>query len=493
MQEQVVLVLEVGVDRAHGQPGPLDHVRDRGAVIALLGEDLDGGADDPVTDLPFGGGSETRHAGDSKRNGCSLHRIATSSVPQALGLDKENGHSLWCRGLDEPPTGTPCRPSERPGSRVRFLGTLRLSPPPGGRHPRHRPGPRLGAARLHDLRCAERRRLAGQQLRIGRRRRTPRPGVRGRGELRHRPLPLHDARAPTPARPSSRPRSRTALAGVTTPPGGQRASSAMPRPATPGSSARPATPPTPSSSSNMTDEAVGRLRRRRSGPSIATAGRLHVPADRLRADHPGLRRAVREGPPARRGRVAADRGPRPHLRLRLDRRGRHAAPGRRPGHPVEPRPHLRRRPAGRDEHLRAQHRDDARAGPGHRLLAVHRLPVPRGARAAAGPSRRPSSAPWRPPARPSPSPGSRSRSACRGCCSSSRPAIRSIGIAGALVVLSSVVYALTFLPAVLGMLGHRVNALVDPRAARPVPALGGRPTQAERRADVALGARRPLR
>jgi putative drug exporter of the RND superfamily len=39
------------------------------------------------------------------------------------------------------------------------------------------------------------------------------------------------------------------------------------------------------------------------------------------------------------------------------------------------------------------------------------------------------------------------------------PAMRSIGIAGALVVLCSVVYALTFLPAVLGMLGHRVNAL----------------------------------
>ncbi len=39
------------------------------------------------------------------------------------------------------------------------------------------------------------------------------------------------------------------------------------------------------------------------------------------------------------------------------------------------------------------------------------------------------------------------------------PAIRSIGIAGALVVLCSVVYALTFLPAMLGMLGHRVNAL----------------------------------
>ena len=39
------------------------------------------------------------------------------------------------------------------------------------------------------------------------------------------------------------------------------------------------------------------------------------------------------------------------------------------------------------------------------------------------------------------------------------PAIRSIGIAGALVVLCSVFYALTFLPAVLGMLGHRVNSL----------------------------------
>jgi RND superfamily putative drug exporter len=39
------------------------------------------------------------------------------------------------------------------------------------------------------------------------------------------------------------------------------------------------------------------------------------------------------------------------------------------------------------------------------------------------------------------------------------PAIRSIGIGGALVVLCSVAYALTFLPAVLGMLGPRVNAL----------------------------------
>jgi RND superfamily putative drug exporter len=38
------------------------------------------------------------------------------------------------------------------------------------------------------------------------------------------------------------------------------------------------------------------------------------------------------------------------------------------------------------------------------------------------------------------------------------PAISSIGIAGSLVVLSSVFFGLTFLPAVLGMLGPRVNA-----------------------------------
>ncbi|HEU4571627.1 MAG TPA: MMPL family transporter, partial [Candidatus Limnocylindrales bacterium] len=39
------------------------------------------------------------------------------------------------------------------------------------------------------------------------------------------------------------------------------------------------------------------------------------------------------------------------------------------------------------------------------------------------------------------------------------PALASIGIGGAIVVFASVVYALTFLPAVLGMLGPRVNAL----------------------------------
>jgi RND superfamily putative drug exporter len=39
------------------------------------------------------------------------------------------------------------------------------------------------------------------------------------------------------------------------------------------------------------------------------------------------------------------------------------------------------------------------------------------------------------------------------------PALRSIGLAGSIVVFCSLVYSLTFLPAVLGMLGPRVNAL----------------------------------
>ena len=53
-------------------------------------------------------------------------------------------------------------------------------------------------------------------------------------------------------------------------------------------------------------------------------------------------------------------------------------------------------------------------------------------------------------------------------------ALRSFGIGGSLVVAASVFYALTFLPAVLGMLGPRVNALsiaglfaIDPAGDRP--------------------------
>ena len=48
-------------------------------------------------------------------------------------------------------------------------------------------------------------------------------------------------------------------------------------------------------------------------------------------------------------------------------------------------------------------------------------------------------------------------------------ALRSFGIGGALVVAASVFYALTFLPAVLGMLGPRVNALSVAGVARSDP------------------------
>ncbi len=54
-------------------------------------------------------------------------------------------------------------------------------------------------------------------------------------------------------------------------------------------------------------------------------------------------------------------------------------------------------------------------------------------------------------------------------------AIASIGIGGAIVVLSSVFYGLTFLPAVLGMLGPRVNSLSLRRLFDRIRAAFGRP------------------
>ena len=61
------------------------------------------------------------------------------------------------------------------------------------------------------------------------------------------------------------------------------------------------------------------------------------------------------------------------------------------------------------------------------------------------------------------------------------PALRSIGLGGSIVVFCSVFYALTFLPAVLGMLGHRVNALSFQGLARRL------------RPSMASGAPRPSR
>jgi uncharacterized membrane protein YdfJ with MMPL/SSD domain len=66
-------------------------------------------------------------------------------------------------------------------------------------------------------------------------------------------------------------------------------------------------------------------------------------------------------------------------------------------------------------------------------------------------------------------------------------ALRSFGIGGSLVVVSSVFYALTFLPSVLGMLGPRVNALSVSGLFDAVRRRLGRPTGA--RAEVASRSR----
>ncbi len=86
---------------------------------------------------------------------------------------------------------------------------------------------------------------------------------------------------------------------------------------------------------------------------------------------------------------------------------------------------------------------------------------------------------------------SRSRSGCRGCSCSRRRPSAAIGIAARSSCCARSSYALTFLPAVLGMLGHRVNALSLGGLMRPLP---GR--SADRVAParaVALGARRACR
>ena len=141
----------------------------------------------------------------------------------------------------------------------------------------------------------------------------------------------------------------------------------------------------------------------------------------------------------------------------------------------------------RDEHLRAEHRHDARARPRDRLLPVPHQPLPRGAgarpdRRAGGGARCRHGRQGRPVLRASPS-----RSGCPACCGSRRAALSSIGLGGAIVVLASVFYSLTFLPAFLGMLGPRVNALSVGGLLRR---LGLRRDTAGRRAPLPLGAGR---
>ena len=237
------------------------------------------------------------------------------------------------------------------------------------------------------------------------------------------------------------------------------ASSASPRPATTASSRPTDTPPTRSSALTITDEQSANEMARIRGLIDQPAGRDPEPR-RGRAVHRGPGPPVREG--ARPGRDRS-RARSPSLillaRLRLGRRGRHAAARRRPRDPDDPGRRLSRRPADRDVHLRPERRDDARPGARDRLLAVHGQPVPRGAPPRADRRRRRSRRPSRRAARPSRSRASRSRSGCRACSSSSRPPCARSGSAARSSSRRSVFYALTFLPAVLGMLGHRVNAL----------------------------------
>ena len=70
------------------------------------------------------------------------------------------------------------------------------------------------------------------------------------------------------------------------------------------------------------------------------------------------------------------------------------------------------------------------------------------------------------------------------------PAIRSIGIGGSIVVMTSVLFALTFLPAFLGMVGPRVNSWSPGGLLAPLPA---RRPRADRRRTRSLGARRERR
>ena len=82
---------------------------------------------------------------------------------------------------------------------------------------------------------------------------------------------------------------------------------------------------------------VGRSRRRDPRGHRA-ARRVHVSADRLRAGHQGLGRAVREGPPEGRGGLAPHRRHRPAARVRVGGRGRDAVARRRPRDPEQPGP-----------------------------------------------------------------------------------------------------------------------------------------------------------
>ncbi len=137
---------------------------------------------------------------------------------------------------------------------------------------------------------------------------------------------------------------------------------------------------------------------------------------------------------------------------------------------------------------RADARDDARARRRHRLRALHRHPPPRLPRTtgidveeSVG-ARRP-----RPPVAPSSSPAAPSSSRCSPCYFGGIPLVRALGYSAAIVVAVAVVAALTLLPAILGLLGERINALQLPFGRHP----RRRPARTAGRAGRAASARDP--
>ncbi len=285
-----------------------------------------------------------------------------------------------------------------------------LARPPRRRRPRRR----LGSGGWLDA-----------TLRIGRGRDPARHRIRGRQELGHRALPVGRRPAPTPPPRSSRAPSRRGRPGWPT----IRTSTASIGYAETGDRRFISTAGDAAYvviQLDVTDEeSVDGRRRdprppscRRPATRYQLTGYGPITKDSAEQSEKDLQKAET--------RLAADRRARPHPRLRLDRGGRDAAAGRRAGDPEQPGPDLPRRPAGRDEHLRAQHRDDARARAGDRLLAVHRQPLPRGAAPRAERRRGGRARRWRRPARRSSSAASRSRSGCPACsCSRRRPSARS--------------------------------------------------------------------
>ena len=162
------------------------------------------------------------------------------------------------------------------------------------------------------------------------------------------------------------------------------------------------------------------------------------------------RHRVRHG----RGRPRADR---PCTGRRRCRYQRHRAAGRRSGR----------------LHRRADVRRDGRAGRRHRLRPVHRLPLPGEPRRRAGQRSGACPPPWARPARPSSSPAGPWSLAMAALVLTGVGFLATIGLATSIIVLFAVATALTLLPALLSLLGDRIDAgrvVGRRRAAKPAEA-----------------------